>query len=257
MEFTALHQQSTPLLLANVWDVVSARVADESGYIALGTSSAAIAESLGYPDGETLTFSELFNVVSRIRKCVNLPLSVDMEYGYGESPDAVIENLIELAHSGVVGVNLEDSQVIKNVRHLDAALDFARRIQAIKQGLNSARVSLFINVRTDTYLLNQPNMLEETIVRGQLYAQSGADGFFVPGLTQLADIRAVAQPVPLSLNVMCMPGLPCFEQLAESGVKRISMGNLVHTVLTHRLRDVFQIIQQQQSFSEVFRHESE
>ncbi|STW81467.1 carboxyvinyl-carboxyphosphonate phosphorylmutase [Klebsiella pneumoniae] len=108
MDFNALHQQNQPLLLANVWDASSAQAAQQAGYQALGSSSAAIAAMLGYEDGEEMSFDELFYVVSRIKTVSELPLSVDLEAGYGATTSHIIDNIRRLAHLGVSGINLED-----------------------------------------------------------------------------------------------------------------------------------------------------
>ncbi|QNM98408.1 isocitrate lyase/PEP mutase family protein [Chitinimonas koreensis] len=252
MDFAALHRQDTPLLIANVWDAASARAAEQAGYAALGTSSAAIAAMLGYADGEGLSFAELKQLVVRLRAASALPLSVDMEAGYGEEPAQVVANLAELAGLGVVGVNLEDSVVRQSRRSLVAAEAFAARLAAIRTGLADAGVPLFLNVRTDPFLLGQDGALQDTVARGRLYAAHGADGLFVPCVTAPADIAAIVAAVPLPLNVMCMPALPPFEELARLGVKRISMGNFVHARLQQHLQRMLQDIRDGQSFQPVF-----
>lgn len=253
MNFTALHQQSSPLLLANVWDAASALAAQEAGYQAIGTSSAAIAAMLGYDDGQQMPFAELLFIVKRIRAVCSLPLSVDMEAGYGETAQAIADNLQQLTPLGVVGVNLEDSRIIHGVRQLDDAHQFAGRLRDIR-----ARVprSLFLNIRTDTFLLNTENALAETVSRGQLYARQGADGLFVPCVIDNPDITTIAREVSLPLNVMCMPGLAAFEPLATLGVRRISMGNFIYATLQAGLKDQLLNVQTQQSFEDVFRNES-
>ena len=131
MDFNALHQQNQPLLLANVWDASSAQAAQQAGYQALGSSSAAIAAMLGYEDGEEMSFDELFYVVSRIKTVSELPLSVDLEAGYGATTSHIIDNIRRLAHLGVSGINLEDSHVVDSTRRLDDAERFAVKLQEI------------------------------------------------------------------------------------------------------------------------------
>lgn len=123
MNFALLHQQDGPLLIANVWDVSSARTAQAAGYQAMGTSSAAIAAMYGYDDGDGITFAELHHLLVRLRACCPLPLTVDMEYGYGESPEQIIDNLLTLAELGVAGANLEDSRVQQGKRMLRILLN--------------------------------------------------------------------------------------------------------------------------------------
>ncbi len=252
MDFNALHHQNHPLLIANVWDASSALAAQQAGYHALGTSSAAIASLLGYEDGEGMHFDELLFIVTRIKAVTTLPLSVDLEAGYGNTTSRIIENIRCLAQAGVIGINLEDSHVVNGVRSLDDAHAFADRLQEITE----ACPGMFINVRTDTFLLNVEDTLEQTIYRGQLYAARGANGFFVPGVTQPDSIAALAQHVTLPLNVMCMPMLPDFATLASLGVRRISMGNFIHAATQSRLKELLSKVQQNQNFVDIFSHEN-
>ena len=248
MDFNALHQQNQPLLLANVWDAISAQAAQQADYQALGTSSAAIAAMLGYKDGEEMSFDELFYIVSRIKAVSELPLSVDLEAGYGATTSHIIENIQRLAHLGVSGINLEDSQVVNNRRLLDDPKRFAVKLQAITR----ACPGMFVNVRTDTFLLDVQDALDQTLYRGQLYANHGADGFFVPCVTRAEDIIAIVHHVRLPLNVMCMPELADFSTLSTLGVKRISMGNFIYAATQARLKDLLCQVQTQHSFSGVF-----
>lgn len=252
MQFAALHHQTAPLIIANVWDASSALAAHQAGYRALGTSSAAIAAMLGYDDGEAISFDELLFMVTRILAVTALPLSVDLEAGYSETTTGIIENIQRLAQLGVVGINLEDSRVIHGERQPENASAFATKLGQIRH----ACPEMFLNIRTDGFLLNDDNALNETRRRGQLYAANGADGFFVPGVTREQDIRALVRDVPLPLNVMCMPDLPDFDTLAASRVRRISMGNFVHSAIQTRLKDLLLTIQNEQSFAGVFSHES-
>ncbi|WP_437887629.1 isocitrate lyase/PEP mutase family protein [Phytobacter sp. V91] len=251
MNFQALHQQNSPLQLANVWDAGSALAAGHAGYQAIGTSSAAIAAMLGYDDGQNMDFDALLFIVSRIRAVVDLPLSIDLEAGYSETNDGIIENIQRLKNAGVVGINLEDSHVVNGERRLDDAATFASTLRTLVQ----ACPDMFFNVRTDTFLLNHDNALEQTLFRGQLYEEQGANGFFVPCVTQAEHITAIVRDVKLPLNVMCMPELADFVTLASLGVKRISMGNFVHKGMQARLQDMLNTIQLTQSFSDVFAHE--
>lgn len=256
MNFAELHNQHEPLLIANVWDAASAVVAQEAGYQVLGTSSAAIASTLGYEDGQGMPFNEVFYIVTRIRAASNLPLSVDMEAGYGDSAEEIITNLRCLAQTGVSGVNLEDSKVINGVRQLDDVSDFSRSLRTVCDTLRSENYSLFLNIRTDTYLLRHESALQETILRGQSYKAAGADGLFVPCLTSEKDISLIAEATGLPLNVMCMPDLPSFDRLKLAGVSRISMGNFVHSAMQSKLNDLMQAIRSRQTFEGLFGDEN-
>jgi PEP phosphonomutase and related enzymes len=256
MNFAELHQQKTPLLIANVWDAASAKTAQQLGYQALGTSSAAIAAMLGYEDGEAMSFDELFYIVTRIKAVTSLPISIDIEAGFGGSVSVVAARLKRLAQLGVVGINLEDSRAIDGVRRLEDATDFAIRLQAIREALKDEAHPLFFNIRTDAFLINHALALRETLLRARLYEAAGADGIFVPCLTSEKEIASVARATDLPLNVMCMPGLPAFDRLAELGVHRISMGNFVHSAMQSALKAMMQSILLQQTFAGVFVDES-
>lgn len=255
MNFALLHQQPNPLLIANVWDVPGVHAAQAAGYDALGTSSAAISAMLGYSDGEGISFAELKQIIVRLQTAAQLPLSVDMESGYAQRPEDVAANLIELAGLGVVGVNIEDSVVNLGKRTLVEAPRFAAKLKVIRQLLKEQDVELFINVRTDPFLLGVENALNESIMRGKMYQDHGAEGLFVPCVTLDADIAALVEAVDIPVNVMCMPSLPGFETLKQLGVKRISMGNFVHTQSQHHLQRTMKNIITEQSFDPVFHHD--
>lgn len=256
MHFAELHHQTTPLLIANVWDAASAVAARKAGYQATGTSSAAIAAMLGYEDGEALAFEELLYIVTRIKAVSNLPLSVDVEAGFGRTPAQIAAHLTSLARLGVAGINLEDSKVINGVRQLADAHEFASTLKAVRRALDEAGYCLFFNIRTDTYLLNHEQALQETLLRGRLYQAAGADGLFVPCLTSEQEMAVIAREIALPLNVMCMPGIAAFGKLKNAGVSRISMGNFVHSAMQSKLEALMLAIQSQQSFAGVFVDES-
>lgn len=251
MNFFDLHHQASPLLIGNVWDAASAQVAHAGGMQALGTSSAAMSAVLGFPDGEGMPFDALLGMVRRIAAASPLPLSVDLEAGHADEAAAIADHVRVLAELGVVGINLEDSHVLQGQRRLDPAAAFADKLQAIRGALRTSGTTMFINVRTDPFLLGQADALSETLARGRQYQQAGADGFFVPGITRDDDIRAVVETIALPLNVMAMPGLPDFATLSHLGVKRISMGNWLHAKLQGTLQGLYAEIQAQGSFRSV------
>lgn len=256
MTFAELHHQNKPLLIANVWDAVSARTAHQAGYSALGTSSAAIAAMLGYEDGEAISFEELLYIVTRIKSVTDLPLSVDVEAGFSDNADEIAQHLERLAQTGVVGINLEDSKIVNGVRRLHDPEAFSRTLKAIRNRLNDGNHQLFLNIRTDTYLLDHEQALQETLFRGRLYEAAGADGLFVPCLTSEHDIEIISKAMNLPLNVMCMPDLPTFDRLKKSGVSRISMGNFVHSAMQAKLNNSLQLILSKQAFTGGFVDES-
>lgn len=246
--FKELHQQETLLILCNVWDAASAIIAEKLGYQAIGTSSAAIAKSFGKTDGQIISFETLLMVVKQISEVTTLPLSVDIEAGYADTPKEIVENITKLAKLGVVGINIEDSQLINGRRSLVDKHDFSEKLSLVKALLNDANIEMFINVRSDAYIVDAETALPETIERISLYEGAGADGIFLPCLTAADDISKIVTHSALPINVMCMPKLASFDQLQQLGVKRISMGNFVYDNLLAHLEKTLSSIKQQGSF---------
>jgi 2-methylisocitrate lyase-like PEP mutase family enzyme len=251
MKFQELHKNDSPLLIFNVWDAASAKVAEELGFDAIGTSSSAIANLLGYEDGEQMSFQELLFIVKRISASSNLPLSVDLEAGYSRDPAEIVGNIKQLAQLGVAGINLEDSLVTKG-RHIQAIEKFAGLLAEVKRQLANENVDMFINVRIDTYLLGLEDKLNETLSRITAYQKVGADGIFVPKITAEDDIQKILANTDLPLNVLCFPNLPNFETLANLGVKRISMGNFLYDSMSKSLKSNAQKVLDDQSFEFLF-----
>ncbi|WP_392560232.1 isocitrate lyase/PEP mutase family protein [Orbus mooreae] len=253
MTFNELHKNSYPLLLANVWDVSSAKAAEELGFKAIGTSSAAIASMLGYEDGEKIKFEELCYFVKKIANNTSLPLSVDLEAGYSRTPTKIIEHIKILSTYGVVGINLEDS-IVNEERKLVDGKSFAKVILEIKNQLEITNLNIFLNIRIDTFLLDIPNKLEETLKRMELYTKAGANGLFIPCLSKESDIKVLVDKSMLPINVMAMPNLPNFERLKVLGVKRISMGNFLFNNMTSVLKHNLFEIMKNKSFEIIYNH---
>ena len=222
-KFKQLHHNPEPFVLGNIWDVSSAKVFEASGYKAIGVSSHAISNAWGYNDGENLPFEVLLQVAKRVVEAVNVPFTVDMEGGYSSSLTGILDNINKLHDAGVVGINLEDT-VPGDKRRFQPVDGFQRTLSAIAEYISRNNLQLFLNVRTDGFLLGLPNALDETLIRIKAYENTGADGIFVPCITAASDIRTVVSESKLPINVMCMPQLPGFDELQTLGVKRISMG---------------------------------
>lgn len=251
MEFKNLHKQNKPLLICNVWDVPSTELAEKLNFQAIGTSSSAIASILGYNDGEEMEFSELEYFVKRILSIPKLPLSVDLESGYSRNPMEIVENIKRLANLGVVGINIEDSIVIKE-RTLLNANEFSQTLSKVRELLEKASIDMFINVRTDTFLLNHPNVITETKKRIKLYENAGANGIFTPCIEKKTDIEEIINSTNLPINVMCMPNLPSFETLEKLGVNRISMGNFLFDKMYSNLEKITKTVLNDKSFKSIF-----
>ncbi len=248
-EFKQLHEKKSPLLIGNVWDVQSALMFERLNFKALGTSSAAIAGSLGYEDGEQMSFAELHTVVKSITSKVSTPLTVDIEAGYSRETNKIIENIVLLSQLGVIGVNLEDSIVKDGNRQLVDAKSFSKTIESIKRHLLENAINIFLNIRTDPYIIGLDNPLNESIARAKLYQEAGADGIFVPCILDKKDIKCLVGSVSLPVNVMAIPNLPNFSVLEEMGVKRISMGPFVYSKINENLKYILGEIKDKQAFN--------
>lgn len=251
MKFKKLHKQKSPLLICNVWDVPSAKIAEKLNFQAIGTSSSAIATILGYQDGEEISFSELEYVVKRIASNTYLPLSVDLESGYSRESKDIVDHIKRLADLGVVGINIEDS-IIHKKRTLVDAVEFSETLSEVTKRLAKEDVDMFINVRTDTFLLGHTNVIEETKKRIRLYEKVGANGIFTPCIEKISDIKEIVNCTSLPVNVMCMPNLPDFDTLNEIGVKRISMGNFLFDKMYNQFEQTTAVVLKQKSFKNVF-----
>lgn len=249
--FKELHQQKEAFHLGNVWGVQSALLFEKSGFKAVGTSSAAIAASLGYEDGEDMPFEDLVWMVKKIHAKINIPLSVDIEGGYSRNVDEIIENIKTLHQMGVAGINIEDSVVNEKRAMLDVEI-FSDTILKIKSYLSENSMDVFLNVRTDSYILGLDHPLEKTLERIKRYDESGADGIFVPCIVDEEEIAKVVQSTSLPVNVLCMPNLLSFSALTKLGVKRISSGHFIHNHITGNLEQTINTIVEEQSFNSLF-----
>ena len=235
-KFEELHHQSELLVLGNIWDAQTAKIAQETGFKALGSSSHAIANAMGYEDGEQIKVDEILFVVERIVKAVDIPVSVDFESGYSDSPEQVAKNVKKLLDIGVVAINLEDGQVKDGKRVLGDVELHKMKIEAIK----AENSNIFINARTDTYTTKHKNALQESIDRSKIYAQAGADGIFVPLIESKEDITEFLKSIELPLNVFLTPNLPSINDLYKLGVKRLSHGAKLYEWLMKENKDIFE-----------------
>ena len=206
-DFTALHRAGDPLILPNVWDVASARCLVEAGFRALGTTSLGVAAASGLPDGTGAASAETLRLTRSLAKLPVQHLTIDIETG---SVDAAVA----VAAAGAAGVNMEDA--------MGSADAHAALIRSVKRELPQ----LFVNARTDTHW-QRPGDLAETLRRVRRYADAGADGVFVPGLAEPADIAVVVAAVDVPVNILFLPGRHTIAVLSELGVRRVSTGSLL------------------------------
>lgn len=242
-KFHALHYQSRPFILANVWNARSAQIAENSGFAAVATSSGAIAESLGYKDGEHIPFAELLYIVKRIKSSISIPLSVDMERGYTDDVLVLNEHIQQLIDSGVVGINLEDTQ---------GEDSYLKKLNSIKNYLAKTGQQLFINARTDVFLQKLSSPLQTVINRAKRYQEAGADGLFVTGVQDIQSIREIVSSTTLPVNVVGVAKLGSLSTLADCGVRRVSMAVLLYKAAYTKLEMMAKDILNKQSLEALF-----
>jgi 2-methylisocitrate lyase-like PEP mutase family enzyme len=225
---SALHDSGI-FVLPNAWDAGSAAMIAAAGAPAIATTSAGVSWSLGRPDGQHLTRAEMVSVVARIAAAVDLPVTADIEGGYGDGPEAVAATVRAVIDAGAVGINLEDSGAPGG--GLFAPADQAARLAAARAAATEAGLpGLVINARTDVYLfgIGEPaGRLDDVTARAAAYAEAGADSLFVPGLLDLDVLAALTGKVSLPVNVMVGPGAPDVSALRAAGVRRVSLGQAI------------------------------
>jgi 2-methylisocitrate lyase-like PEP mutase family enzyme len=224
-EFRRLHSpESGILVLPNAWDAMSARAIEAAGARAIATTSSGVSWSLGRPDGQGLTRDEMVAAVGRIVRAVGVPVTADVEGGYGSgTPEDAAQTARQVVEAGAVGINLEDSPG-RDGAVLLAPEEHAARIAGARAG---GGAGLFINARVDVYLrpaVAEERRFDETVRRARAYVAAGADGVFVPGVSDAEVIRRLAGAVGAPLNVMAGPGSPDVPALHALGVARVSVG---------------------------------
>ncbi|KOU27623.1 3-methyl-2-oxobutanoate hydroxymethyltransferase [Streptomyces sp. WM6373] len=220
--FTALHTPTAPLALANAWDVASARIVEATGAPAVATTSAGVAWSLGSPDGDALARDRALDLIARVTAAVSVPVTADIEGGFGTDPAAVGETVAGVIAAGAVGINIEDGT-------RDPA-EQAERLAAARAAADSAGVPLYVNARVDTYLkgLGEPAArLDETLARAASYLRAGASGVFVPGVLDPATVAELAKGIDAPLNILLGPDAPTVAACGALGVSRVSLGSWV------------------------------
>jgi 2-methylisocitrate lyase-like PEP mutase family enzyme len=225
--FKALHIKSDPVVLFNVWDPGSAAIVAGADAKAIATGSWPVAAAFGYADGENIPLALVAENLRRIVAAVDLPVSSDIEGGYGVAPDMVAETVQEIVRAGAIGFNFED-QIVGGEGLHDLPLQ-ARRIYAAREAADQVVSDVFINARTDIFLkaaadTHTDTMLDAALERADAFANAGADGFFAPGLADAGLIKRLCAECALPVNIIALPHVPDAATLAECGVARISHG---------------------------------
>jgi 2-methylisocitrate lyase-like PEP mutase family enzyme len=255
-----LHHASQPLVLINAWDAASAAMVEHCGLPAVATSSAALANALGFPDGQYLPWEQMLEAVARVCRAVKVPVTADIESGFAADVTALETSITHIIHAGAVGVNLEDvmpanaafkndsaKQAEANVRHgspLFPLPEQIARIQTARRAAQTAGIHLVVNARTDAYWqagVEPAEAMRNTLERGKAYLQAGADCIFIPGLRKPDHIKTVIDHLTAvhrvsPVNILAGPGVPSIPELAKLGVKRVSYGSGPHRAAMGLLR---------------------
>ena len=240
--FRVLHSGREILLLPNVWDVASARLIEESGFKAAATSSAGIAFSLGYPDGQRISREQMLAVIARIAKAVRVPVTADVEAGYGKTPEDAGRTARAVVEAGAVGMNLEDAIGDSPSVLVELPLQL-EKIRAVREMASRLRVPLVLNARTDMYLLqigDPAERYDETVRRLSAFREAGADCVFAPGLRDAPTIGRLVADLKCPINILAGPGSPSVPELSKLGVARVSLGSATMRATVGCLRRIAQ-----------------
>jgi 2-methylisocitrate lyase-like PEP mutase family enzyme len=227
MALRAMHRGPSVLLLPNAWDVVSARIFEDAGFGAIATTSAGVAFTLGYPDGQKITREEMLARVGRIARAVKVPVTADVEAGYGPAPEDAARTARDVIVAGAVGMNLEDATE-DPTRPLVELPKQLEKIHAVREAALKTGILLVLNARTDVYLakVGEPEKrYDEAVRRLVAYRDAGADCVFVPGVTDAPTIERMVGDVKCPLNILAGPGSPTVPELEKLGVARVSLGS--------------------------------
>jgi 2-methylisocitrate lyase-like PEP mutase family enzyme len=232
-----LHQPGNPVVLPTVWDAWSARLAVDAGFAALTVGSHPVSDSIGRPDNEGMTFDELLTRVVQITDAVDVPVSVDIESGYGEAPTRLIDGLLD---AGAVGLNIEDT-VHKEGGRLRTSSEHAELVGALRAAADAAGVHLVVNARTDLFFLadgDESDRTERAVARLTECADAGADVLYPVGRHDPDTMRRLTSELPLPINAIGMPDKDDPASFGPLGVARISFGPFLQWALSERTKEI-------------------
>ena len=258
LQFHQLHHSGKLLVLPNIWDTLGAQLLESLHYPAIATASASIAFNNGYNDGENIPFNNLLVLTTKIVNSINIPVTADIESGYADNDQQLKDNMKHLIATGVVGINIEDSDK-KNNELLPTEIQ-CNRIRIIKNIAAEMGISLFINARTDVYIHGQEfktpeSKLEETIKRGLAYKNAGADCFYPITVCLEQDIQKIVEELKIPVNILTITGIPELKRLQEIGVARVSLGPSFLKIAIRAMKDMAEKLKNLEGLSEIIGNE--
>ncbi len=235
-QFRRFHQGAPLLVLPNVWDAASARIIEQAGFRAIATTSSGVAAALGYSDGQHMRREMMIEAIARITRVVECPVTADIEAGYGNSIEEVLQTVKAVITTGAVGINIEDSLKQQEKTLVDIAYQ-VELIQALRELATLMDVPFVINARVDVFLLaiGEPeSRFEHTVQRANAYLQAGADCIYPIGILDRTLIANLVKAINGPINILGGPPGPPLPELAQLGVARVSLaGGLMRSVLGH------------------------
>lgn len=247
-QFLARHHAPPVLLLPNVWDGLSARLFVAAGFDALATTSGGVAWALGYCDGEAAPWAEVAAATARIVRCARVPVTADIEAGYGQTPAEVGDRVAEIIQAGVVGINLEDG-LRGGIRDIENA---AARIRAARDAAQRHNVPIVINARCDVFFLGRgeaEQQFAEAVTRCEAYRRAGADCVYPFGLRDPATIAAFVNSIDVPVNITGRPGMPDAAALEQIGVARITIASAPALVAMSAIQKVAAELKAEKGFA--------
>jgi len=241
-QFREMHKGPSILVLPNAWDAASARVLEQAGFSAIATTSSGVAAALGYPDGQRISRDMLVEVVARIARVVECPITVDIEAGFGNTIGEVLETVKAVIAAGAVGINIEDSTKGQERSLVEISFQ-VELLNAVRELALSMEIPLVINARIDVFLLkigDPSTRFEEAVRRGNAYRQAGADCLFPIILSDASTIANLVQAINAPINILAGPMTPSISELAQLGVARVSFGSAMMCASLAHLRHIAQ-----------------
>ena len=258
-KFLKWHYDQDILVLLNSWDRASSKVVEGCGYKAVATTSMGIAASLGYPDCQVIPFNEMLGVIQGIVHAVHVPVTVDIEAGYGNSIPEIINSVAKFIDAGVVGINIEDSLDLRP--DLVDTMEFCERIAAIRELADSKGFHLVINARTDSFYTSsgyEQEKLAEAILRGNKYREAGADCIFVQPVWEKDTIATLVREINAPINILANPSIgaglpPSVQELQDLGVARLSLGSSLMKAVLAMIKKVADELSEQGTYASLMR----